>query len=243
MRINLGNFGGYLKGLFDGVPRTDTSNPIAGSATLINSTGAIEHMIGRIDSTVATSNVAAWKTGIHDEIIDKAFPGLSNKDRSILKYQSAVVDLDTLSEARANEHAMRRPGQTVEQAKAGWQKFIDGNNEEARRIQAMYAKGGGTGISELALQYFGRGNHAVMDETSPTHKGFQLYQQPKFTGSPVMDAMTAHRFKKEMDVHTAGEAKINQEQMKEAVAKVRANFGSVFGEDMLQYAIGRGGSW
>ena len=58
-----------------------------------------------------------------------------------------------------------------------------------------------------------------MDETSPTHKGFQLYRAPRFTRNPVIDAVEAAAFGREMRKHSAGEAEISPEQMKEAVEK------------------------
>lgn len=207
---------------------------------LTTDSNAIKHLVA---SASNIGSPAIWSTDIHNEIIEQSLPELTNQQKHILRWQSAAIDIDTLFESQANVHAMRRSDQTVEQAREGWQKFINDNNNEARRIQAAYAKSGGKGISQLALQYFGRGNHAVMDETSPTHKGFQLYQQPKFTGNPLRDAVTARDFKRRMDEHTDGEAKISPEQMKEAVEKVRRNFANVFGEHLLSMATGRGGEW
>lgn len=60
-----------------------------------------------------------WFTSIHKEIIDQAFPGLSDAQRQVLKNISASEDnlLTGQFDITSFMHAMRAPGETVEQAK------------------------------------------------------------------------------------------------------------------------------
>lgn len=190
-----------------------------------------------------TNMMVVWSTSIHEDIIDRALPKLRDKDKNTVKWASFCTDLSTLSESRAHEHAMRNSSQTVEQARAAWRKFIDDANREAHRIQDGYARSGARDVSELALQKWGAGNHAVMDETSPAHKGFQLYAQPRLTGQAAVDLIILYRFKREMDKHAATEARISTEQLREAVGKVRRNFADAFGNEMLLRVTETGGSW
>jgi hypothetical protein len=65
-------------------------------------------------------------------------------------------------------HAMRRPGQTKEEACAATNKFI---KEEAQK--SLNAKRSGN--IDSALFHFGAALHAIQDATSPSHSGFQMW--------------------------------------------------------------------
>src|SRR6267378_695615 len=53
-----------------------------------------------------------WPTEIHNQIIDRAFPGLSQAQRQVLKDASAHVDrLAGQTKAHNHEHAMKSPGE------------------------------------------------------------------------------------------------------------------------------------
>ncbi|MGH9944128.1 MAG: hypothetical protein ACRD9R_17425 [Pyrinomonadaceae bacterium] len=179
-----------------------------------------------------------WPTGIHNEIIKQAFPGLSAGE--ILSVQSGSLMTDvpwTVLESHANYHAMRRPEQTVEQARAGWQSFIDGGNALARAYQEEYEQRGGTEFHTTALQYFGSSSHAVMDNTSPAHAPFQLYDAPEPTGIAYLDLGILYAYKKGMDIHSAGESTITPSQMGIAVQAVRENFRRAFGDERYRRAV------
>lgn len=115
-------------------------------------------------------------TYIHNLIIQLAFPGLNPGSIKNIQKGSLTVDIPTtILESHANEHAMRRPGQTIEQARQGDQQFIDTMTTRAAEV-GPWAGGGGI-TNDFALYYFGEAIHSIMDNTSPAHMPFQLYDK------------------------------------------------------------------
>jgi RHS repeat-associated protein len=75
-----------------------------------------------------------WPTGIHNQIIDAAFPNLTSAHRQILKDVSAQQDSilsGGQSGALSYQHAMSAPGQSTADAEADYQDFVSTN--EARQ--------------------------------------------------------------------------------------------------------------
>ncbi len=130
-----------------------------------------------------------WPTGTHNRIIEGAFDNL--RDRSAIERGSKNTDISginpkTLYEKNAPQHAMT-PGSKVrelgslEKAKS-WArneavKFIEGNLNEAKNI--LKPKAGDSGSRDervdKSLEKFGAAMHTVMDNVSPAHRDFQVY--------------------------------------------------------------------
>jgi RHS repeat-associated protein len=120
-----------------------------------------------------------WPTGIHNDIIDAAFPNLSPAQRQILKDVSAHQDgipSGGQSGPLSYEHAMRGPGQSVGEAEADFNDFVSMNEDQAMKTQVSFWLSGKTGFSEKALAEFAAALHAIEDSTSPAHAGFQLWE-------------------------------------------------------------------
>jgi RHS repeat-associated protein len=158
-----------------------------------------------------------WPTSIHNDIIDKAFPNLSPAQRQILKNVSANQDgvlNGGQSKGLSFEHAMREPGQSVADAQAKYNDFVQGNEDAANNLQ-IYMSDPDTEFTTLtpdALEAFGRALHAIEDSLSPAHSGFQVW-----------DYNAIH-----IAQHHFNENSINPQQMRNAVNAARSAFNSTF---------------
>lgn len=65
-------------------------------------------------------------------------------------------------------HAMRHPGQTIDQAR-------DASNEFIRNSASMALSAKADGDMQKAYFWFGVALHTMQDSTSPSHQGFQLW--------------------------------------------------------------------
>jgi hypothetical protein len=114
-----------------------------------------------------------WSTEVHNQIIDAAFPNLSSRERDWIKSGSHSVDLNPLGQIpglgslfpgldTAYQHAMRDDErQTRQEAEALMWHFVD------TRMDAFH---------EWAdWEALGAALHPIMDSTSPSHEGFQVY--------------------------------------------------------------------
>jgi RHS repeat-associated protein len=115
-----------------------------------------------------------WPTDVHNEIINKAFPGLSKSELKNLQDASASVDRDQ-SPGGSYKHAMSdatNPNGVVDSSNK-MVDFITDNEQSAQQIQANWIKSGQTGIAPNAMTVFGNALHTVTDGTSPAHEGMQ----------------------------------------------------------------------
>jgi len=106
-----------------------------------------------------------WTGGNHDKILDRAFGGcLTSAEIDILKSASEYVDRDQSLEG-SFKHAMRAPEQSIEAAQQQWSDYVAGQLSAAQ------------GLASRGAQLFalGTGMHALMDNTSPSHEGFQVW--------------------------------------------------------------------
>jgi hypothetical protein len=102
--------------------------------------------------------------------------------------------------------AMSSPGESEEQAEADYNTFVSMNEDAATNDQVNFWLAGGTGYSDKALAEFAAALHAVVDSTSPTHRGFQVWnwknprmvakhvygeRESVFSGSVVDEAIPA----------------------------------------------------
>jgi len=178
-----------------------------------------------------------WSTEIHNRIIDKAFPGLTNSQREILKRASRQRDSLAMQTAQyAFVHAMSSPGQSPEEAKKAINKEIQDNERAAQQFQSAFQKTGQPGLSATAILEFGNALHTVTDRTSPTHTDANGNPMV-WPGIPIPGTST---FKQDLDYaekHAEGEKNISDEQMNNAVTAAREEFRRTFGEDAYKLVI------
>jgi hypothetical protein len=126
-----------------------------------------------------------WTTDIHNQLIDAAFPNLTPGQRQILKDASAEVDSLIPGQLSKNSHthAMSQRGESPEQAALKWSKYLQDQQDKARRAQhtgKVLCGGPGRPVIvpdfEKALDEIGKGLHALSDSTSPSHRGFQPWE-------------------------------------------------------------------
>jgi RHS repeat-associated protein len=169
-----------------------------------------------------------WPTWVHNDIIDKAFPGLSNGDRQILKAASENTDSDQSLEG-AYKHGMANgsdPNGSVHAAMDS-ANFIATNEHNAESIQAAWIASGHTGIAPGALTAFGNALHTITDETSPSHENFQPWY-----GLGLFDLPEAgYHF-----VREAWPWGGNQERQQNAIADAHLAFLRTFGSDVASQA-------
>jgi RHS repeat-associated protein len=173
-----------------------------------------------------------WPTGIHNRIIDEALPGLSGNERDSIKSGSFNTDVPgTMFERNANQHAMRRTDQTVEQARAGYEQHVNNNLNEARRLYELNPM-----AARASLYRFGVATHATLDNTSPAHTPFQLYRG-------MMEYSMMTDWLRDIIIHDHIESDITPEQFEASVGELRKAFRATYPEKMYQRAIGNLGSW
>jgi hypothetical protein len=183
--------------------------------------------------TTLTDRNGDWPPGIHNEIIDAAFPGLTASQRQVLKDASAHVDsllAGGQGDSAAPDHAMRSQ-QTAVQAEVEYQAFVDTNEDEATQAQMSFWAEGNAAYSNDALYKFGLALHAILDSTSPAHTGFQKWDWR----NPIRDVR-----------HSFAEHSISAQQMAAAVLAAQAAFSRTFSVpylEMLSAGGPRGGQF
>jgi len=114
----------------------------------------------------------------HHKILEGAFPNLSVRDLAILKFGSDMTDrIGGVSTDPFYErmHAMTAPGQSVDDARIAYQKWVIDNLNTAIERERK-------GCHEAALRALGMGMHAIVDSYSSAHEGFQVWAGPWITG-------------------------------------------------------------
>jgi RHS repeat-associated protein len=169
-----------------------------------------------------TDNNGKWPTDIHNQIIDASFPNLTPQQRQILKDVSADQD-SILGGGQGNavsyQHAMRGPGQTVEEAQTQFNDFVESSEQSAQNAQMRFWMNDRDAdddhaLSDQALADFASALHAILDSTSPAHEGFQVWDWR----NPAL-----------IRRHHNAEKTINAQQMQSAVSAARNAFNSTFG--------------
>jgi hypothetical protein len=79
--------------------------------------------------------------------------------------REASFDVDTVHFNDTYMHAMSNPGQSVEEAQQQYRDFICSQLRSAQSAPTRYG----------AIRQLGMGMHAIMDSTSPSHRGFQVW--------------------------------------------------------------------
>lgn len=205
-----------------------------------------------------TTTTAAWPPTTHDEIIKKAFEGLSDREVGIIQRGSREVDVKygvpiTLLERNAPQHAMT-PGskvrelmkrglsyeQAVREAQA-WArqetaKWIEAKKQEARERLRR-------GDRDGALRAFGQAMHPVMDNVSPAHRDYQVYDTGKYVVEGLIDPVKAvGSFAVDMLSHERTESRPPTDEERQLMnEEMRKHFRDVFGEEELQRAMTKRG--
>ncbi len=101
----------------------------------------------------------------------------------VIWYPPTVGFGDAQSSKYAYRHAMRAPTETVAQAQAEYNDFVQQQLEFARG----YAQKGDCFSIKQALRYLGKAYHSISDSYSPSHEGFQIWWDshngpPEFNG-------------------------------------------------------------
>jgi hypothetical protein len=106
----------------------------------------------------------AWK--YHQAIINRSLAGRATaNDLRILMQEQQDFDGDTQAEAYAHMHAMRRRGESREDARRKANRFVRGEICIARSLAAK-------GHHGEAMRRLSRAMHSVQDATSPAHANF-----------------------------------------------------------------------
>jgi RHS repeat-associated protein len=178
-----------------------------------------------------------WSTEAHNEIIEQAFKYcLSESQRRRLKDASRYVDrAENQDESHAYQHSMRASNESVEHAKRNAEIFVDTHEWSARTRAPLGCKEGYDKISGEALWEMGQALHTIMDATSPSHEGFQMWHGPPFpTGVLPFDEYQYARWGLYVRKHGAAESlgalKADPARLEMAKRKVREEFAKVFGD-------------
>ena len=142
-----------------------------------------------------------WPTEIHNDILKEALGDLVS-DKELAQIEQGSRDADAFryqDPDHAYMHAMRKEGQTVEDAKKKMEEFISSETN-------AFLKGDGND----ALRAIGMALHPIMDATSLSHEGFQVSRS-------MLNVLWLRS-------HRSKEDAISVERKKLVVAKVRAYY-------------------
>ncbi len=166
-----------------------------------------------------------WPTPVHEEVINKAFPGLSNGQRGVLKSASAWMDHKPNGQTQGNayQHSMKAPGEDPAKAKQDARDFMNQKREDAQAAQGRTAENTSQ-ISDRALGAAGEAIHTATDATSPAH--VDASGNPRdWGGIPVVGSGSIH----DAEAHNAEEANPTPAQFDNAVKAAQEQFKEVFG--------------
>ncbi|MGD9630854.1 MAG: RHS repeat-associated core domain-containing protein [Pyrinomonadaceae bacterium] len=112
-------------------------------------------------------SLGIWPFNVHQAIGSRALAGRATPYQiEVINRANERFDARTQDLAYAPQHAMRRQGQSVEDARAEANQFVRTKICEARE----YA---GRGLNTYAMQSLAEAIHTVQDAASPAHAGFQ----------------------------------------------------------------------
>ncbi|MEJ5128142.1 RHS repeat-associated core domain-containing protein [Comamonas sp. MYb21] len=133
-----------------------------------------------------------WSTGAHNIFIDQAFPDLPSVFREAIKSGSAEADYlynQGSSNLDSAKHAMSTVKNTPEEAKQLYCEYI---KSQLNKFQDQLANARSTLAKKAACAQLGRGLHAVMDSTSPAHRGFQQWTGDASKHGPYIKHLHQH---------------------------------------------------
>jgi hypothetical protein len=173
-----------------------------------------------------------WPTDVHERIIDRAFPGLSNQQRQTLKSASYWMDHGATSQMKSNnhEHFMKSPGENPQTAAQAARDYISGQEHAAQQAQGKTPQNVSQ-INNNSLTDVGNAIHTATDGTSPAH--VDANGNPRdWNGIPVTPGEV-----KAVQQHEAEEANPTDAQMNSAVDAARQVFKDTYGDAAYQQAI------
>jgi RHS repeat-associated protein len=152
-----------------------------------------------------------WDRSVHIRIINEAFKCLNAA--ALEKLENANDEVDGVLnggawlEKYSYQHGMRAPWETVDEARKKADDWINDHMAKARALSPNGCRFGGNNIPGKALEKFGLALHTLMDMTSPSHAGFQVWHGlPYPTGITLVDLYRYRKWKKEIyDPHAAQE--------------------------------------
>jgi RHS repeat-associated protein len=116
-----------------------------------------------------------WSTEAHAYFIDQAFAGLPLTLRQAIKTGSEEADslLYYQTDAYSYMHAMSSAALTKEQAMVKYEQFVA---DKLNAFKTQIACARNVLQRKAAYAQLGQAMHAVMDSTSPAHRGFQKWE-------------------------------------------------------------------
>jgi hypothetical protein len=119
---------------------------------------------------------------------------------------SSTDFLNAQSQANSYQHAMRSPLQSVASARAEMERFVREKVNAARNMAIVARRECDVEKLKKAVTLFGEGMHPVMDSTSPSHSGFQVWFGPSWAllSPAVYASFVANHHYKETDADLQG---------------------------------------
>lgn len=192
-----------------------------------------------------------WPAGTHDKIIDRAFDTMDKSMKQQIQKGSRQVDLKganprTLWEANAYQHAMT-PGYLVHKyglrnaqsiARGDAINFVETNLASAKTLYDQ-ANRSTTGV-QASLVVFGAAMHTIMDNWSPAHRDFQVYDNSTYRGLVQADSLGVAALLYGLDMlgHADQESgEPTEDEMNHMIDEMRLRFYEVYGPDAYNLAI------
>ncbi|HET6979059.1 MAG TPA: RHS repeat-associated core domain-containing protein [Pyrinomonadaceae bacterium] len=191
-----------------------------------------------------------WPAPTHDRIIEKAFDTMDKGMLYAIKQGSRHVDLKganprTLWEANAAQHAMTagtlvhkyglQTAQSI--ARRDAINFIETSLSSAKNLydQASRTRTGFDG----SLEAFGNAMHTIMDNWSPQHRDFKVYDnKPYWDMTAFLPGGAAVLYGFDMFIHAQGESRDpNDDEMNHMIDEMRLRFYEVYGEDVYNRVV------
>ena len=169
-----------------------------------------------------------WSTANHAAIHKASFPGLLPQHLALINRVSQRQDSilrGGQNRSASFQHAMHSPSQTAGQARQAYLKFVNERMNTANTLQfgTFLNQNGDAGLFNNALEAFAELLHAVTDDLSPAHEGFQEWN------FDLLDVATHVRTEN---------APITPGQLQRAVEASRQVFLTTFGPDLYFQATG-----
>ena len=145
-----------------------SEDPIGFAGGDINLYGYVGNRpLNRKDPLGLFPSLSFWPFNVHQTITDRSLAGRATQyQRDVLGRANADFDARTQDPTFAPQHAMRRPGQSIQDARREANAFVKFKICEARELADR-------GLNTYAMQALAEAMHTVQDAASPSHTGFQ----------------------------------------------------------------------
>ncbi len=150
------------------VGRFISEDPIGFNGGDVNLYGYVLNQPTQLVDPLGTFPAWWWPFDYHQQIGARALNGhASQREIESINWANGDFDARTQDLEFANSHAMSRPGQSPETARSLGNALIRNRICLARKYESM-------GWHTDALHQMGAAIHALQDNESPTHSGFQM---------------------------------------------------------------------